>query len=99
MGSHSSKGSQSLDPEVSSCLMLDHICVLSSHLAEFQGSESPICWTYRPWQASLQSPPLHSAFGLPGSSHACDQTWGDLWEEMYREVDVPLLFPFYSWKN
>lgn len=38
MGSQSSRGSQSLDPEGSSCLSLGHIYVLSSHLVETQGS-------------------------------------------------------------
>ena len=83
MGSQSSKGSQSLDPRGSSCFILGHIWVLSSHLAEIRASESPICWDLQALAGSSQLPPLHSAFGLPGSSHACDQTWGDLWEEMY----------------
>ena len=38
MGSQSSKVSQSLDPEGSSCPALGHISVLSSHLVETQGS-------------------------------------------------------------
>lgn len=38
MGFQSSRVSQSLDPEGSSCLALGHIYVLSSHLVETQGS-------------------------------------------------------------